>query len=161
MLRAARFGAGREDNPRYRGEAPSDLSLTRLVAHLRRGGNDSRDWPPSRCHGYFLTRGSSLQIAGQLRLQFTYRGHHEAARRIPVLPHVLQRNSGFLARARHARGNDRKIRPSGRAVSLSCAGLNKIEVHSLGALVTNLGSSPALHFRYLELAPRAGFEPAT
>src|SRR5258708_7560054 len=76
-------------------------------------------------------------------------------------PTVLQRNSGFLARARHARGNDRKIRPSGRAVSLSCAGLNKIEVHSLGALVTNLGSSPALHFRYLELAPRAGFEPAT
>src|SRR6266849_3191680 len=45
-----------------------------------------------------------------------------AARRIPVLPHVLQRNSGFLARAGHARGNDR--RPSGRAVSLSCAGLN-------------------------------------
>src|SRR6266851_5707313 len=38
-----------------------------------------------------------------------------AARRIPVLPQVLQRNSGFLARARHARGNDRKIRPSGRA----------------------------------------------
>src|SRR5712692_9475651 len=64
-----------------------------------------------------------------------------AARRIPVLPPVLQRNSGFLARARHARGNDRKIRPSGRAVSLFYAGLNKIEVHSLGALVTNLGSS--------------------
>src|SRR5216683_467993 len=30
-------------------------------------------------------------------------------------PTVLQRNSGFLARARHARGNDRKIRPSERA----------------------------------------------
>src|ERR1700730_8846129 len=36
-----------------------------------------------------------------------------AARRIPVLPHVLQRNSA--ARARHARGNDRKIRPRARA----------------------------------------------
>ena len=31
------------------------------------------------------------------------------------LPHRPQRNSGFLARARHARGNDRKIRPNGRA----------------------------------------------
>src|SRR5229473_6851337 len=49
-----------------------------------------------------------------------------AARRIPVLPDVLQRNLGFLARARHARGNDRKIRPSGRAVSLSCAGVNSV-----------------------------------
>src|SRR5713101_3658177 len=58
-----------------------------------------------------------------------------AARRIPVLPHVLQRNSGFLARARHARGNDRKIRPRGRAVSLSCAGLTRllepVELHCI------------------------------
>ena len=54
----------------------------------------------------------SSGLARSLALSFS---RVAAARRIPVLPHVLQRNSGFLARARHARGNDRKIRPSGRA----------------------------------------------
>jgi hypothetical protein len=38
-------------------------------------------------------------------------------------PHVLQRNSGFLARARHARGNDRKFDRADVRVS-SCAGFN-------------------------------------
>src|SRR6266851_8206972 len=42
------------------------------------------------------------------------------------LPHVLQRNSGFLARARHARGNDRKIRPNGRACHYLVQDSNKI-----------------------------------
>src|SRR6266446_3142614 len=51
-------------------------------------------------------------LARSLALSFS---RVAAARRIPVLPDVLQRHSGFLARARHARGNDRKIRPSGRA----------------------------------------------
>jgi hypothetical protein len=54
----------------------------------------------------------SFGLARSLALSFS---RVAAARRIPVPPHVLQRNSGFLARARHARGNDRKIRPSGRA----------------------------------------------
>ena len=54
----------------------------------------------------------SSGLARALALSFS---RVAAARRIPVLPHVLPRNSGFLARARHARGNDRKIRPSGRA----------------------------------------------
>src|SRR5712692_3744003 len=54
----------------------------------------------------------SSGLARSLALSFS---RVAAARRIPVLPDVLQRNSGFLARARHARGNDRKIRPSGRA----------------------------------------------
>src|SRR5260370_905852 len=53
----------------------------------------------------------SSGLARSLALSFS---RVAAARRIPVLPDVLQRNSGFLARARHARGNDRKIRPSGR-----------------------------------------------
>src|SRR6266849_2482357 len=65
------------------------------------------------------THSESSGLARSLALSFS---RVAAARRIPVLPHVLQRNSGFLARAGHARGNDR--RPSGRAVSLSCAGLN-------------------------------------
>src|SRR5712664_871854 len=65
----------------------------------------------------------SSGVARSLALSFS---RVAAARRIPVLPDVLQRNSGFLARARHARGNDRKIRPSGRAVSLSCAGVNSV-----------------------------------
>ncbi len=63
----------------------------------------------------------SSGLARSLALSFS---RVAAARRIPVLPHVLLRNSGFLARARHARGNDRTIRPRGRVVSLSCAGLN-------------------------------------
>src|SRR5260370_6522125 len=54
----------------------------------------------------------SSGLARSLALSFS---RVAAARRIPVLPHVLQRNSGFLARARHARGNDRKIRLNGRA----------------------------------------------
>src|SRR5712692_4216347 len=54
----------------------------------------------------------SSGLARSLALSFS---RVAAARRIPVLPHVLQRNSGFLARARHARGNDRKIRPRGPA----------------------------------------------
>src|SRR6266478_2013855 len=49
----------------------------------------------------------SSGLARSLALSFS---RVAAARRIPVLPHVLQRNSGFLAHARHARGNDRKIR---------------------------------------------------
>src|SRR5713226_4222627 len=65
----------------------------------------------------------SSGLARSLALSFS---RVAAARRIPVLPHVLQRNLGFLARARHARGNDRNIRPSGRAVSLSCAGFNSV-----------------------------------
>ena len=54
----------------------------------------------------------SSGLARSLALSFS---RVAAARRIPVLPQVLHRNSGFLARARHARGNDRKIRPSGHA----------------------------------------------
>jgi hypothetical protein len=54
----------------------------------------------------------SSGLARALALSFS---RVAAARRIPVLPDVLPRNSGFLARARHARGNDRKIRPSGGA----------------------------------------------
>jgi hypothetical protein len=54
----------------------------------------------------------SSGLARSLALSFS---RVAAGRRIPVLPHVLRRNSGFLARAGHARGNDRKIRPSGRA----------------------------------------------
>src|SRR6266849_990230 len=42
------------------------------------------------------------------------------------LPHRPQRNSGFLARARHARGNDRKIRPNGRACHYLVQDSNKI-----------------------------------
>ena len=99
----------------------------------------------------------SSGLARSLALSFS---RVVAARRIPVLPHVLLRNSGFLARA-NTRAGMTENSTERTCVSLSCAGLNKIEVHSLGALVTNLGSSPALHFRYLELAPRAGFEPAT
>jgi hypothetical protein len=52
----------------------------------------------------------SSGLARSLALSFS---RVAAARRIPVLPDVLQRNSA--ARARHARANDRKIRPSGRA----------------------------------------------
>ncbi len=52
----------------------------------------------------------SSGLARSLALSFS---RVAAARRIPVLAHVLPRNSA--ARARHARGNDRKIRPSGRA----------------------------------------------
>ena len=50
-----------------------------------------------------------------------------AARRTPVLPYVLQRDSGFLARARHARGNDRTIRPSGRACHYLVQRLNRLK----------------------------------
>src|SRR6266446_2877737 len=63
----------------------------------------------------------SSGIARSLALSFS---RVAAARRIPVLPHVFQRNSGFLARARHARGNDRKISTERTCVSLSRAGLN-------------------------------------
>ena len=42
----------------------------------------------------------SSGLARSLALSFS---RVAAVRRIPVLPHVLQRNSGFLAHARHAR----------------------------------------------------------
>ena len=64
----------------------------------------------------------SSGLARSLLLSFS---RVAAARRIPVLPHVLQRNSGFLARARHARGNDKKKSTERTCVSLSCAGLNR------------------------------------
>src|SRR6266852_1179125 len=68
--------------------------------------------PTSNTYLSSANHSDSSGLARSLVLSFS---RVAAARRIPVLPHVLQRNSGFLARARHARGNDRKIRPSGRA----------------------------------------------
>ncbi len=65
------------------------------------------------------THSESSGLARSLALSFS---RVAAARRSPVLPHVLQRNSGFLARARHARGNDRKISTERTCVSLSHAG---------------------------------------
>src|SRR5216683_2459353 len=63
----------------------------------------------------------SSGLARSLALSFS---RVAAARRIPVLPRVLQRNSGFLTRARHARGNDRKKSTERTCVSLSFAGLD-------------------------------------
>src|SRR5216683_1773412 len=81
-------------------------------------GNKAND------HDYLRLCNDSSGLARSLALSFS---RVAAARRIPVLPHVLQRNSGFLARARHARGNDRKNSTARTCVSLSCAGLNGFE----------------------------------
>ena len=86
---------------------------------LSPGECSSSNLPSSANHS------DSSGLARSLALSFS---RVAAARRILVLPDALQRNSGFLARARHARGNDRNIRPTGRAVSLSCAGFNKLDI---------------------------------
>src|SRR5713226_7947573 len=70
----------------------------------------------------------SSGLARSLALSFS---RVAAARRIPVLPHFLQQNSGFLARARHAPGNDRKIRPSGRACHYRVQDSNRSLARSL------------------------------
>src|SRR5713226_2187654 len=97
-FRASGFlSSGRRDSPR---------GTRRMTAYSYRGICGTPRLSSSANHS------DSSGLARSLALSFS---RVAAARRIPVLPHVLQRNSGFLARARHARGNDRKIRPSGRA----------------------------------------------
>src|SRR6266851_5408668 len=96
--RNVRFSASRAANNDPHPRAPGALALS-----LKR----ARDL--NYCSA---NHSDSSGLARSLALSFS---RVAAARRIPVLPHVLRRNSGFLARAGHARGNDRKIRPSGRA----------------------------------------------
>src|SRR5260370_24664868 len=93
-----------EQFPRFPPEICQRLNVLRNVEH-------GHSLCEHSTYSSSANHSDSSGLARSLALSFS---RVAAARRIPVLPDVLQRNSGFLARARHARRNDRKIRPSGR-----------------------------------------------